>query len=117
MSKMHQMQIFVDHELFSALAKIIWRERTSISEIIHAAMKEWITGHREQDMLNKRLEDLQVIRNHRQEILARRDGKPLEFDAAGVIEQMRNERADELLASVLNGPTLYPRGTTHKCAC
>lgn len=51
-------------------------------------------------MLNKRLEDLHVIENHRQEIIARRGGKPLDIDAAQVINEIRNERTNELVASV-----------------
>jgi hypothetical protein len=100
MRKMHHVQIFLDHELLSTLAKIARKEGTSISEIIRNAVKEWLIGRQEQDRLNKRLEDLQVIENHCQEMLDRRGGKPLEFDAAQVIEQMRTERVDEVLASV-----------------
>ena len=100
MSKMHRVQIFLDDELLRKLAKIARKKGTSISEIIPTAVKEWLTGCQEQDMLNKRLEDLQVIENHRQEILARRGGKLLDFDAAEMIERMRTERANELMASV-----------------
>jgi len=100
-SKMHRVQIFLDHELFSALAKIARKEGTSISEIIRTAVKEWLTGRREKDELNKRLGDLQVIQKHRQEILSRRGGKPLDIDAAEVMEQMRNERANEVLTNAL----------------
>jgi metal-responsive CopG/Arc/MetJ family transcriptional regulator len=98
LSKMHRVQIFLDDELLRKLAKIARKKGTSISEIIRAAVKEWLTGRREQDMLNKRLEDLEVTENHRQEILARRGGKPLNFNVAEVIQQMRAERANELIA-------------------
>ena len=100
MSKMHHVQIFLDQELFRALAKIARSEGTSNSEIIRTALKEWLTGRQEQDMMNQRLEDLQVIQKHHQEILARRGGKPLDFDAAEMIERMRTERTNELMASV-----------------
>ena len=100
MSKMHRVQIYLDNELLRKLAKIARKKGTSISEIIPTALKEWLTGCQEQDMLNKRLEDLQVIENHRQEILAWRGGKPLDFDAAEVIERMRTERTNELTSSV-----------------
>ena len=100
MSKMHRVQIFLDQELFRALAKIARSEGTSNSEIIRIALKEWLTGCQEQDMLNRRLEDLQVIENHRQEILARRGGEPLDIDVAEVIERMRTERINEITSSV-----------------
>jgi hypothetical protein len=51
-------------------------------------------------VLNKRLEDLQVIEIHRQEILAWQGGEPLDIDVAQVIEQMRAERANEIVALV-----------------
>ena len=100
MSKMHRVQIFLDDELLRKLAKIARKKGTSNSEIIRTALKEWLTGCQEQDMLNRRLEDLQVIENHRQEILARRGGKPLDIDVAQVIRRMRTERTNELMASV-----------------
>jgi hypothetical protein len=53
-------------------------------------VKEWLTGRQNQDMLNKRLEDLHVIEIHWREILSRRGGKPLDIDAAQVIERMIN---------------------------
>jgi metal-responsive CopG/Arc/MetJ family transcriptional regulator len=40
MRKMHHVQIFLDHELLSTLAKIARKEGTSISEIIRNAVKE-----------------------------------------------------------------------------
>jgi Lhr-like helicase len=100
MSKMHYVQIILDHELLRELAKNARRVGTSISEIIRASVKEWLTRRREQDMMNQRLEDLQVIENHRQEILARRGRKSLDIGVAQVIEQMRIERTNELVASV-----------------
>jgi hypothetical protein len=100
MSKMHRVQIFLDDELLRKLAKIARKKGTSISEIIPTAVKEWLTGCQEQDMLNKRLEDLQVIENHRQEILARRGGEPLDIDVAEMIERMRTERINEITSSV-----------------
>ena len=99
-SKMHRVKIFLDHKLLSALLKIARKEGASISEIIRTELKEWLTERQEQDMLNRRLEDLQVIENHRQEILARRGGKPLDIDVAQVIRRMRTERTNELMASV-----------------
>ena len=100
MGKIRHVQIFLDDGLFRELAKIARKKGTGISEIIPTAVNEWLTGCQEQDMLNKRLEDLQVIENHRQEILAWRGGKPLDFDAAEVIERMRTERTNELTSSV-----------------
>ena len=61
-------------------------------------------------MLNKRLEDLQVIENHRQEILARRGGKPLDIDVAEMIERMRTERTNELTSSVFSNVKDTSRG-------
>jgi Arc/MetJ-type ribon-helix-helix transcriptional regulator len=100
MSKMHRVQIFLDNELLRKLAKIARKKGTSISEIIRAAVKEWLTGCQERDMMNQRLEDLQVIENHRQEILARRGGEPLDIDVAEMIERMRTERINEITSSV-----------------
>jgi hypothetical protein len=45
------------------------------------------------------LESLDTIQTHRQALLARRDGQPLNFDLAGLIEEMRRERGNELFSS------------------
>ena len=113
MSKMHRAQILLDPEQHRALAKIAEQEGTSISEIVRTAVDEWLAGRQEEEVRRKRLADLEIIRAHRQEILDRRSGKPLEIDVAALIEQMRDERAAELLAAAFGGSQDASYGEDH----
>lgn len=97
MGKMHRAQILLDREQHQALAQIAQREGTSISEIVRTAVHQWLAERREDGLLRRRLEALQQVGQHRQAILARREGKPLEIDVAATIQQIREERHDELL--------------------
>jgi len=48
----------------------------------------------------RRLELLERIRRRREAILARRGGKPIDGDAAELINQMRDERDEEIWRAV-----------------
>ena len=113
MSKMHRAQILLDPEQHYALAKIAEQEGTSISEIVRTAVDEWLTERLEDEVRRKRLADLELIRAHRQEMLDRRAGRPLEIDIAALIEQMRDERSAELLAAVFGGAHDTDHGEVH----
>ncbi|MFN8493407.1 MAG: hypothetical protein U0350_37760 [Caldilineaceae bacterium] len=45
----------------------------------------------------QRLAALAIIEQHRQTVLQRRLGQPLPFDVVALIEQMRDERDEELI--------------------
>jgi hypothetical protein len=99
MGKMHRAQILLEPDQHKKLAEIARREGASISEIVRTAVKQWLAERSEDEVLRRRLEALGQVEQHRQAILARRNGKPLEIDLTAAIEQMREERDDELLAS------------------
>lgn len=99
MGKMHRAQILLEPDQHKKLAEIARREGASISEIVRTAVKQWLAERSEDEVLRRRLEELGLVEQHRQAILARRNGKPLEIDLTAAIEQMREERDDELLAS------------------
>ena len=100
MGKMHRAQILLDPEQHSTLAQIARREGSSISEIVRTAVQEWLAGREDDELLRQRLEGIEVIRKHRKALLAQRGGQPLEIDVDRLIDQMRAERGDELLAGV-----------------
>jgi hypothetical protein len=52
--------------------------------------------------LRSQMDALQEIGRHRQAILDRRAGKPLEIDLVELIEQMREERDGELITGSLS---------------
>jgi len=99
MNKMHRSQILLEPDQHQKLADIAQREGTSISEIVRVAVSQWLAERREDEVLRRRMEALGQIDQHRQAILTRRNGKPLEIDLTTAIEQMREERDDELLGN------------------
>lgn len=104
MGKMHRAQILLDPEQHDALAEIARRDGTSISEIVRTAVDTWLEEHWQEESTLKQLEALKIIRAHRQALLDRREGQPLNFDPADLIERMREERGDELLSSAFDRP-------------
>ncbi len=98
MNKMHRAQILLEPEQHQKLAEIAQYEGTSISEIVRTAVQEWLDERKDDEILRQRLEALELVDQHRQAVLARRKGKPLEVDLAATIDQLRTERDDELIA-------------------
>jgi ParB-like chromosome segregation protein Spo0J len=99
MNKMHRAQILIDPEQHQTLAEIARREGTSISEIVRLAVQEWLRGRQADDLIRKRLFDLEIVQGHRQALLSRLGGKPLDIDLAETINKIREERQDELRTS------------------
>ncbi len=104
MSKKHRAQILLDPEQHNALAEIARRDGTSISAIVRTAVETWLEERQQDESMHKQLESLDTIQAHRQALLDRRDGQPLNFDPADLIEEMREERGDELFSSAFDSP-------------
>jgi len=98
MNKMRRAQILLEPDQHQKLAEIAQREDTSISEIVRTAVQEWLNQREDAEVLRRRLEALEQVDKHRQAILARRNGEPLEVDVAATLEQLREERDNELIA-------------------
>jgi metal-responsive CopG/Arc/MetJ family transcriptional regulator len=101
MSKMHRAQILLDPRQREELAEISQREGASISELVRSAVDAWLDLRREDEQVRKRLEALQVVQAHRDALLERRGGQPLELHVDELLAQARDERGAELLAGAL----------------
>jgi len=55
---------------------------------------------RASERVESRLRALDELDKNRDEILARRGGKPIEFDPAALIDESREDRDDELLSQL-----------------
>ena len=95
----YRAQILLEPEQHAALAEAAEREKRSISEIVRLAVSQWLDERRADETIRRRLQALEQIGQHRQAILSRRNGDPLEIDLAETIKQIREEREDELFAS------------------
>lgn len=102
MNKMHRAQILLEPGQHQKLAEIARREGASISEIVRVAVNEWLQELGDADLLHHHLEALEQVAQHRQAILNRRNGQPLEFDLSAAIGRLREERDDDLITSALS---------------
>jgi hypothetical protein len=69
-------------------------ERRSISHVVREIVERALEQRRQQEdaELQRDLSALERIRQHREEILAERGGKPLEYDVVEAINQAREEQ-------------------------
>ena len=99
-SRQPKMHIQLEPEQQQALAEIALHENRSVSEIVQEMVNIQLE-QRQQSIKsdNDYADALARIARHRQDILNRRSGKPLELDPADLINQMRDERDLEILGS------------------
>ena len=93
-ARMHRTQILLEPEQHQALGQIAQKEGRSVSNVVRKIVQHALEQHEEerQATIARRMEAMERIRQHREEILARRGGKPLDFDAVEEINQARDER-------------------------
>ena len=105
--KKHRTQILLEPEQHKTLAEIARRERRTISDVVREMLREQLerrrkelggdTRPRSEQEIERQLQVLERIREHHEAILARRGGKPLDFDVVEEINRAREERTEEIL--------------------
>ena len=102
MSNKHRAQILLDKLQHQMLAEIAEQQGSSISGIVREAVDEWLVGRGRENERRKRLQALELVRQHRQNVLDRREGVALDIDSAALLHQIREERTDELFNGTVN---------------
>ena len=92
--RMYRAQILLEPEQHKALADLAERRGTSISQVVRQIVGQYLV-ERETE-LEQQLAALDRIRELRARITARRGGQPLDVDMAALIEEMRDERDQEI---------------------
>jgi predicted DNA-binding protein len=98
----YRAQILLEPEQHQKLTEIAVRSGRSISAVVREAVTEYMVARSEENVRERRMKALQKIKQHREEMLAKRGGIPIEIDVVELISQMREERDNELLAAVGN---------------
>jgi len=97
----YRAQILLDPEQHKKLAEIAAREKRSVSDVVREAVAEYVV---EQEKAHAKQKDVFArIRQHQEQMLERRGGRPIEIDTVELINQMREERDNELLARTKSG--------------
>lgn len=99
---LHRTQILLRREQHEELSSLAARRGVSVSELIRNLVDEELTHEERQarERVERRLRALDEIDKHREKILARRGGKPIEIDLAELIDESREERDDELVSQL-----------------
>jgi hypothetical protein len=94
-------QILLEPEQHQELTEIARRQKRSMSDVIRGMLNTQLEQLKEDEeaTLRRQLEALKVIQQHRQEILDRRGGVPIDIDTVELLNQMREERDAELMAA------------------
>jgi hypothetical protein len=92
--------ILLKPEQQRALADIALREGRSVSDLAREIIQQGITErqNQEQELREQRLATLNNVLKVRQAIIEKRGGKPLEIDIVQLINEMREERDDDILS-------------------
>jgi predicted DNA-binding protein len=91
---MHRTQILLEPEQHQALGQIARQEGRSVSDVVRKIVQHALEQREEerQATIARRMDAMERIRQHREEILAERGGKPLDFDVVEAINQAREEQ-------------------------
>jgi plasmid stability protein len=96
MDNLQRVNLMLERRQREALERIARKKGRSVSDLVREYVTQGIEG--ENTPQQERLEALETARALTKRVLKRRSGKPLN-DAVEVINQLREERDDELLGS------------------
>lgn len=99
---LQQTQILLKPEQHEKLARIASREHRTISDLVREILLAELERREEAatERRRQRLEQFEQLKRHREEMLAKRGGKPLNINVAEFLNEIRDERDDEILANI-----------------
>jgi hypothetical protein len=95
----YRAQILLEPEQHKKLAEIASRAGRSVSDVVREAVAEYVMTRSHEDQWERRRNALEKIRQHREEMLRKNGGKPFEIDVVELINQMREERDNDLFTA------------------
>lgn len=100
--RLRRTQLLLEPAQHRALADIAQDEGRSISEVVREMIDQQLESRAQATNANiqRQLEVLDRIRRQREAILAERGGKPLEVDVVDLIHAAREERSEQIIASI-----------------
>ena len=96
----YRAQILLEPEQHKKLAEIAAQAGRSVSDVVREAVAEYVVIKTNEGERERRRNALEKIRQHREEMLRENGGKPFEIDVVELINQMREERDNELLTAI-----------------
>lgn len=99
---LHRTQILLREDQHRALVRRAERENTSMSELIRSLIDDELRrrSSARRERIRRRKAALAGIRKHHEEMLASREGRPIDVEPAELLRQIREERDDELFGRI-----------------
>lgn len=98
---MNSLQINLNVQQSQILQQMAQRDGKTVSNLVEQIIQEAIDRQQRQT-LNQQLARLARIREHRSDMLTRRQGRPLQVDIIAVVDELREERDDDHFQTFLN---------------
>ncbi len=91
-------QILLEPEQHQLLIAFAEQEKRSLSDLVREMLQTQLIARQQSAklLLERRLQALEQIKLHRQQILQRRKGQVLPIDPAQLINQLREERDEQI---------------------
>jgi len=96
--RLFRAQILLEPEQHRSLVELARQQRRSLSELMREIVDQYLIDTNETH--RKQLDAFEKIKEHRADMLTRREGLPIQLDVAAVIREMREERDDQLFNSL-----------------
>ncbi len=102
--RLYRTQILLEPEQHEELSQIARREGRSVSDVIREMLRQQLEQRKSsrEETRKRRLAALERIRQHREEILKERDGKPIDVDLVEMLHQMREEQDERNLTNLIS---------------
>lgn len=96
---MHRTHLLLKKEQHRALERLARQEGRSVSEVARDLIQSGLEQRQRErfQLQEQRMLALEKARMIRERILNKRDGKPFDFDVNEIINEMREERDDQIL--------------------
>jgi predicted DNA-binding protein len=94
----YRAQILLEPQQHTILAEIARQGGQSVSHVVREIVAQYLAAQEQEARCAE--EAFERIQQHRAAILARRGGSSLDVDITELIDQMREERDDDLVASI-----------------
>ncbi len=98
---LYRAQILLESEQQARIADLAHRQGRSLSELVREIVQNYLDE--QEQLAHQRLSAFEKLKVHRAEMLAARDGQALELDVTKLIDEMRQEREDEISANLSAG--------------
>ncbi len=98
---LYRAQVLLEIEQQAQIAELAHQQGRSFSDLVREIVQKYLDE--QEKLYHERQSAYEQLQAHRAEMLARRNGQALVLDVATLINELREERDDELASSLSAG--------------